>query len=429
MAMKLRSTLQATLAVATSVLVVAGCTGTSGASGSDTGGEQNKTLRFLVEQPEDADALKKLQTRLADFEKSSGIEVKLEAMPYDNMRTVLQTQLRSGDGPDVFNWGSGPGFGGALAKAGLVEDLSSAYQERGWKVYPFAKDRVTVDGKTYGVPGEMETIGLFYNKDLFAKNGIQAPRNLAELSAAAETLKTKKIVPIAVSDKEGWQGGHLLSMALSSAIGSKGMDALLKGEKSWNSPEVVSALKLWESYNKSGYLPEFPTSLSYDNATALFYSGKAAILPNGSWLIREMDANAKFAVGYIPFPAESGPGIFSAGLGSGPYVSAGTKNKDAALKLVDFLASGDHARWLVQNLGVIPPQPVDVTGLKLSPLLTQTLQDTSKLATGSGDLGYNIDVLTSDVFNKAMGDGIQGLLSGQQSAEQVAKNLDAASKK
>ncbi|ADB31085.1 extracellular solute-binding protein family 1 [Kribbella flavida DSM 17836] len=423
--MKLRSALQAALAVATSALVVAGCTGTGGTTASDSG-PQNKPLRFLVEQPEDADALKKLETRLADFEKSSGVDVKLEAMPYDNMRTVLQTQLRSGDAPDVFNWGSGPGFGGALAKAGLLSDLTSAYQERGWKVYPFAKDRVTVDGKTYGIPGEMETIGLFYNKDLFAKNGIQPPRTLAELTAAAEALKAKKIVPIAASDKEGWQGGHLLSMALSSAIGSDGMDALLKGEKSWNSPEVVSALKLWENYSKSGYLPEFPTSVSYDNATALFYSGKAAMLPNGSWLIREMDANAKFAVGYIPFPAQSGPGIFTAGLGSGPYISVGTQNKDAALKLVDFLASPEHARWLVQNLGVIPPQPVDVNGLKLSPLLTQTLQDTAKLATGQGDLGYNIDVLTTDVFNKAMWDGVQGLLSGQQSAEQVAKNLDAA---
>jgi raffinose/stachyose/melibiose transport system substrate-binding protein len=428
MAMKLRSTLQAALAAATSVLVVAGCTGTGGAASSDTAGE-TKTLRYLVEQPEDAGALKKLETRLADFEKSSGIDVKLEAMPYDNMRTVLQTQLRSGDGPDVFNWGSGPGFGGALAKAGLLYDLTGAYEQYGWKVYPFAKDRVTVDGKTYGIPGEMETVGLFYNKDLFTKNGIQPPRTLPELTAAAAALKAKKIVPIAASDKEGWQGGHLLSMALSSAVGSDGMDALLKGEKSWNSPEVVSALKLWQDYGKAGYLPEFPTSLSYDNATALFYSGKAAMLPNGSWLIRELDANAKFQVGYIPFPAQNGPGIFTAGLGSGPYISVGTKNKDAALKLVDFLASPEHARWLVQNLGVIPPQPVDVSGLKLSPLMTQTLQDTSKLASDKSDLGYNIDVLTTDVFNKAMWDGVQGLLSGQRTAEQVAESLDAAFKK
>jgi raffinose/stachyose/melibiose transport system substrate-binding protein len=430
--MRHRSALQAAVAVTAIGLVLAGCTGTgAGTAASGTGGDQgqNKTIRYLIEQPEDAATLKKLETHLADFEKSSGVDVKLEAMPSENMRTVLQTQLRSGDGPDVFSWGSGPGYAGALAKAGLLYDLSDAYQKYKWPIYPFAKERVTFDGKTVGVPGEMETVGLFYNQDLFAQLGLGAPKNLADLRSAADALKAKNIVPIAVSDKEGWQGGHLLSMALSSAIGSDGMDALLKGQKSWNSPEVVSALKLWESFGKAGYLPNTPTSLSYDSASALFYSGKAAILPTGSWLIGDLEKNAKFKVGYIPFPSESGPGIFTGGLGSGPFISATSHNTDAALKLVDFLASPAHARWIVQNLGTIPPQPVDVKGLKLSPLLTQTLQDTSKLADGSGDLGYNIDVLTTDVFNTSMWDGFQAILSGQQSAEKVAQNLDSAFKK
>jgi raffinose/stachyose/melibiose transport system substrate-binding protein len=426
--MKHRSAVRAAVAVAAIGLAMTACTGTGAAPSSD-GGEKSKTIRYLVEQPEDAATLKKLETHIGDFEKSSGIDVKLEAMPSENMRTVLQTQLRSGEGPDVFSWGSGPGYAGALAKAGLLYDLTDAYKKYKWPIYPFAKERVTFDGKTVGVPGEMETVGLYYNKDLFAKFGIKAPQNLAELKAASETLRAKKIVPIAASDKEGWQGGHLLSMALSSAIGSQGMDALLKGEKSWNSPEVVSALKLWEDFGKSGDLPDFPTSLSYDGANALFYSGKAAMVPTGSWLIGELEKNAKFAVGYIPFPAESGPGIFTGGLGSGPFVSAGSPNTEAALKLVDFLASPAHARWIVENLGTIPPQPVDVSGMKLSPLLTQTLRDTSKLADGKGDLGYNIDVLTTDVFNKAMWDGVQGILSGQRTAEEVAKDLDSASKK
>jgi len=406
-------------------LVMTACTGTGGTPETNAGAE-SKTIRYLVEQPEDAAALKKLETHIGDFEKSSGIDVKLEAMPSENMRTVLQTQLRSGDGPDVFSWGSGPGYAGALAKAGLLHDLTGAYEQYKWPIYPFAKERVTFDGKTVGVPGEMETVGLFYNMDLFAQHGLTAPRNLAELKAAADSLRAKKIVPIAASDKEGWQGGHLLSMALSSAVGSQEMNRLLTGQKSWDSPEVISALKVWEDFAKTGYLPEFPTSLTYDGANALFYSGKAAMLPTGSWLIGGIEENAKFKVGYIPFPSESGPGIFTGGLGSGPFVSATSKNTDAAVKFVDFLASPEHARWVVENLGTIPPQPVDVSGLKLSPLLAQTLQDTSKLAAGTGDLGYNIDVLTTDVFNKAMWTGFQGILSGQRTAEDVAKDLDSA---
>jgi raffinose/stachyose/melibiose transport system substrate-binding protein len=410
--------------VATALLLaVTGCTG---GAPTGAGGDPN-SIRYLVEQPEDAATLKLIEDHIGDFEKANpGISVDLEAMPQENMRTVLQTQLRSGEGPDVFSWGSGPGYAGALAKAGLLYDLTDAYKKYDWPIYDFAKERVTFDGKLVGVPGEMETIGLFYNKTLFAELGIDEPQSLDDLTAAAKTIAKAGVTPIAASDQEGWQGGHLFSMALSSRVGTEGMDALLAGDESWDSPDVVAALQTWADFNASGYLPEFPTSLSYDSANALFYSGDAAMVPTGSWLVSELDDTVDFEVGYIPFPAEDGAGIFSGGLGSGPYVSANTKKTDAAVKFVDFLASTDNGLWTVENLGTIPPMPVDTAGLDVSPLFAQVLDDTSKIADGSGGFGYNIDVLTTDVFNEAMWDGMQAILSGQKTAKEVASDLEIA---
>lgn len=232
----------------------------------------------------------------------------MRTLPFDTLRTVLQTQLRSGDGPDVFSYGSGPSFGGALVEAGLVQDLTEAYEERDWQVYDFAKERVTVDGKTYGVPGELETIGLFYNKDVFTELGLEEPQSVDELRAAADAIKASGRTPFAVGDKEGWEGGHLLSMALSSAIGSEGMEELFAGDRSWDSPEVVAALRLWKEFDEAGYLPQSPTSVDYDTSIAQFFSGDAAMMPTGSWLVGEIDDNADFEVGYIPFPARTGPG-------------------------------------------------------------------------------------------------------------------------
>ncbi|HWS51321.1 MAG TPA: extracellular solute-binding protein [Microbacterium sp.] len=410
--------------MAASALILAGCTG-----GAPDAGGDGETLRYLVEQPEDPAALKALQDHLAEFSEESGIDVKVEAMPFDTMRTVLQTQLRSGDGPDVFNWGSGPGFGGVLAEAGLLYDLTDAYAEYDWPIYDFAKERVTFEDTLYGIPGEMETIGLFYNKDLFAEHGLEAPKNLAELADAADVLAGAGIVPIAASDQEGWQGGHLLSMALSSRVGSAGMDALISGETSWDSPDVVASLQLWQDYLEAGRLPEFPTSLSYDGASALFYSGDAAMVPTGSWLISEIDDNAEFEVGYIPFPAEDGPGIFAGGLGSGPMIAANTTKPDAALELVNYLASPEHGQWMVENLNVIPPQPIDTEDLEVSPLFRQVLDDTAKVSDGTGDFGYNIDVLMSDGFNETMLDGVAAILSGQMTAAEVAAQMQTASEK
>src|SRR5919107_503151 len=282
-------------------LVAAACTGGSPATQQEDGGGDAKSIKWLIEEPEDAAALKALKAHVADFEKESGIKVRTSTLPFENMRTVLQTQLRSGEGPDVFNWGSGPSFGGALAKAGLLYDLTDAYKENNWEVYDFAKERVTVDGKIYGIPGELETIGLFYNKDVFDKLGLKPPQSLEELDAVCREIRDSGRVPMAVGDKEGWEGGHLLSMTLSSAIGSEGMEQLFAGERSWDSPEVVRALQLWKGYDESRYLPRSPTSVDYDTSTSTFFSGDAAMIPTGSWLVGEIDDNTDFEVGYIPF--------------------------------------------------------------------------------------------------------------------------------
>jgi raffinose/stachyose/melibiose transport system substrate-binding protein len=436
--------------VAIAVTALAGCTGVkatlaptaappagsggTAASATAATSEAPPTgqIRYLVEAPENAEDLNPLKQHLKDFEKAyPGVTVKLEAIPLESLRTSLQTQLRGPNSPDVFAWGSGPAYAGALAKAGLLYDLTSAYAKYKWPIYEGAKKQVTFDGKIVGVPGEMETVGIYYNKKIFSDLGISEPKNLADVEAAAQKIKAAGKIPFAVADKEGWEGSHWLSMALSSRVGGQGILDLLEGRTSWNSPDVIAALSIWQKWNKAGFFPPTPTGVTYDNGNALFYSGKAAMVPTGSWLVNDLEAapEVKFDVGYIPFPSESGGGIWSVGLGSGPYISANTKNPTAALAFVNWLVSPEHGRWVVENLKTIPPYPVDTSGLKVSPLFGQVLKNIADVSGGSSDLGANIDVQSTDVFNNAMFNGVQALLTGKKTPEQVAADLDAAYKK
>ena len=423
------------LAAATTCLVATACTGQTPSSSGNQGSEGGDvTLRFLIEEPEDAEAVKALEDHLADFTEESGVKIDLQTLDFETMRTVLQTQLRSGEGPDVFSYGSGPSFGGALAEAGMLMDLSDAYEQNDWQVYDFAKERVTAGDTVYGIPGEMETIGIFYNADLLAEQGLEAPQNLDDLRAASEKIKAAGITPMAAADKEGWEGGHYLSMALSSQIGSEGMEQLFAGDKSWDSPEVVESLKLWKEFQEAGFTPESPTAVDYDTAISNYITGKAAMIPTGSWLVGEIDdatgreapEEDRFETGYIPFPAPDGEGIFTGGLGSGPMISANTEHPDEAVEFLDFLASEEHGQWTVENLHTIPPQPIDTSGLDVTPLFAQVLEDVAGLAEG-GDFGYNIDVMVSDAFNEAMYDGVQSVFTGQATPEEVAASLQAAS--
>ena len=350
-------------------LILTGCFGGTATSEQSAPPQESSgpvELRFMIGQPEDA----------ADLEADQGghREVRVPEprhhrsswtwSPSENVRTILQTQLRSGKGPDVFGYDTGPGFAGALAKAGLVHDLTGAYEKYDWPIYDFAKQRVTFDGKLVGIPNQLETVGLFYNKDLFAKHGVSEPQNLNDLMAGAAKLRDAGVIPIAVNDKDGWQGGHLLSMSLSSEVGGAGLDKLLSGEIPWDDPSVVKALQVWADLYEQKLLPPSPTAINYDNGNALFYSGKAAINPTGSWLALDTERNAKFEVGYIPFPSSTGTGIFSGGLGAGIFINATTTKVDAAEKFLDYGTTQEHGKWAVENLQDIPAYPVDTTDIE-----------------------------------------------------------------
>ncbi len=424
-----RSGIRSVAAIVVAALAAASfaaCTGGAPTQESEASGEAS--LTYLIGRPEDPADLKVIQRDIDTFEADTpGVTVNVKTINNDTLRTVLQTQLRSGEGPDVFAYDTGPGFAGVLAEAGLLYDLSDAYEKYGWGIYDWARQRVTFGGKLVGVPSQVEEIGVYYNKDLFDKHGLTPPENVADLDQIAETLKAAGVTPFTFSDKEGWEGGHILSIALSSAVGAEGMQALFSGEKSWDSPEVVDAIELFFSdFAEAGYLPKSPNALTYDNANALFYSGKAAMNPTGTWLSRDIEDTAKFEVGFFPFPAPDGPGIYSGGLGGGTFVSARTRHPDAALEFLDYLHSREHGRWQVETFNSIPAYPVDTSGIKAGPLFAQILDDTASISSGTGDFGYNIDVLAGDEFNQAMWNGLQSVLTGQKTAAEVAAELEAA---
>jgi raffinose/stachyose/melibiose transport system substrate-binding protein len=109
-------------------------------------------------------------------------------------------------------------------------------------------------------------------------------------------------------------------------------------------------------------------------------------------------------------------------------MAAGSKHVTAALKLMDWLVSPARGKWEISNYQ-IPAFPVDTSGSTVSPLFQQVIKDTAGYSKGEGNVGFNIDVNETDVFNKAMWDGMQGVLSQKKTPAQLASDLQAAAKK
>ena len=112
---------------------------------------------------------------------------------------ALLTQLQAGTAPDVIYTNGGSGAPEALlplAKAGRLADLSSS----AWtsSVPAAAASLYQVDGKFYGLPLDLNPLGVVYNVDQFTALGLTPPTTFDELLALCQTIKATGKTPIAV---------------------------------------------------------------------------------------------------------------------------------------------------------------------------------------------------------------------------------------
>jgi raffinose/stachyose/melibiose transport system substrate-binding protein len=406
-------------------LALAAC---GGSDADSDGGDRQVTLKFLTGEAENARDQAAMDAVIDRFNDAHpGVRVKIEAVPVNDLRTVLRTRLVSGAGPDVFGYDAGSGYGGVLAKAGLVLPLDDAYEKNGWKIYPWARSRATYGGKTYGVPDSVEELGVFYNADLFAKLGVQPPATIQDLEHIADLAKQQGLIPLAYGDKDGWPGSHLFSMAVSNAVGRQGLDRILYDTGRWDDPQVVSAIDVFfRQFADKGYLPTGANGIGYDDANALFYAGKAAMLPTGTWLVSDLAQKATFKVGFFPFPSLDGSTATPpAGVGMAWFVSAKSKHQAEAIEFLNYMVSDQAAKQRIETLSTIPAFNVDTSGLKVSPLFKEVLTDLGQ-AQDDQAFGYNLDALTPASFNDVMYSGFQEVLGGKRTPQQQAANLQAA---
>src|SRR5688500_9227486 len=342
--------------------------GTTGCGGGQGGGE---VIEYLTETPETTNLERTaIEIQVNRFEEQNPkYTLERETVNPDDLLTVIKTRLQTGQAPDVFNYGTGPGFAGVL-------------QEK------------TVD----------------------------------ELQEIADDLKGQGKIPFAFGDSERWPAGHLFSMGVSNLLGKEGLDEILYGDGRWDVPEVEKAIDLmFRDFVESGYYPEGVNAITYDDANSLFYAGKAAMLPTGTWLISAIvETVQNFEVGFFPFPSIEGSDIApAAGTGTGLFVAKNATNPEGAITFVDYLLQNDTARLLTEKLLVIPAHPFNQAGLDVPELFRAVVEDVSK-STEVGALGYNIDVLTPQNFNEVMWSGFQEVLNGSKSAAEQARALQEA---
>jgi raffinose/stachyose/melibiose transport system substrate-binding protein len=409
-------------------LIVLALLGILSGFGGISSAQDKVTIRLWDEFTGDQETV--MQDMISTFEQANpGITIDREVHPIDETRDTISAALQSGTGPDVFMFDPGPASAGRLAKAGLLLNLDDAYDTFGWKdrFYPWAMDRVATDGHLYGVPNQVGFLGVYYNKQVFQELGVEPPATMDDLYAILDAAKAKGIIPLLWANKPGWPASNIFSELVNNVLGPEGMQSLLWDHTlRWDDPRIVDVIQMFfVDMQKAGYFPEGVNAIDYQEGNLLWQQCTAAVYPTGSWMLGVFSNVEDCDIGFFLWPSINGSPIYPpGGVDSAYFVSSQTEHPDEVLAFLDFLFQDERIPdWL--RLGYTPPMPTEGYDQDVSPLFKAGLDVIANASQGAG-LGYNIDVLTPANFNDVMYSGLQSVVAGDKTPEEVASEMQAA---
>ncbi|CAK4839790.1 unnamed protein product [Aphanomyces euteiches] len=274
------------------------------------------------------------------------IELVLDPMQQDNNQK-LKTYAATGNMPDIFDadYNIIKAFSGSK-NIEVLDDFQSTKDLLADFNPGYESSLTTPDGHIYAyAAGGTNFIMLYYNKKLFEQAGVKAPiKTYDEWAAAIQKFKEKKIMPMSIFAKEKWIT-NAFYRGLLTREAPDGYSLLEKSGLTQLPEEFKNASKQFESLKEAGLFDANATNTNYDQASSLFYTGKAAMFVNGNWEIFGADKNLGADVDWMYWPAKDEQTYDSMKFqlnGSpspgGLSVSATSKHKEEAIKVAAFLA-------------------------------------------------------------------------------------------
>jgi len=320
-----------------------------------TGGKRDVTLTYIASQGWVHDAEQELGKK---FEAETGIHIDYQIIPSDQYFTVLQTKLNSNEGPDI--------FGGQSGKTDVkvnynVEKNAVDLSQEEWvkREDPNSVAETTLDGKVYGLT-LWDTIGgrwvITYNKRIFQKLGLSAPKTYAEFKAICQKIKDSGVTPIYEPISDGWH--HVLWFA---ELGPRyeevtpGLKDKLNANQAEfaNDPTMLLALQQLQDMYQQGFFGDNALADTFADTEKHLAAGDYAMaittltMPkNIEKLFPESKADS---FGFFINPlADNQISAINPG-GPSKFIYSGSKHIEEAKQYFRFLTRPDNLQYLLDN--------------------------------------------------------------------------------
>lgn len=296
---------------------------------------------------------------LPEFERSHpGIRVDLQQIPWTAAHEKLLTAFAGDTLPDVCQLGNTwiPEFAllDTLTPLQAHADASKVVEPADY--FPGIWDTNLIDGKLVGIPWYVDTRLLYYRKDILRDSGVRLPIRtwdewrtaMAKIKAHVGADRYALLMPLNEFEQQ-------LSLGLQTG------DPLLRDHDNrgnFQSPGFRKALAFYAETFDRGWAPKL-SETQISNVWDEFFNGYYAFYFSGPWNIREFRARApeklKNQWGTMALPGPDGPGAGIAG-GTSLVIFRGSRHKDAAWQLIEFLSRPDIQQRFHAAIGDLPPR-------------------------------------------------------------------------
>lgn len=297
-------------------------------------------------------------------------------------------------------------------------------------------DQNNKDGKIYTVREQLETMGFWYNEDLFIKAGADTPdkwKTWADFGVAVAKLKESKAVETPFTLSQGWTTNILFTSLMMAS--EDGRNMLAGNVTDFNNDAFKTAVTFLKENALDQVESDYFVAGDSDKFREDFFTGKSAMLFNGVWESGSFVGdnitidvkNIKPAV----FPtAEEGKtaAIVSASPG---YMIAKNQDQakiDACIEFVKYMTSKEIADKILTKVMAMPSSTVtDFSKLEFDnngDVVISNLVTACKFAGGSDYQIAALGVNWGQDISDAIDGKYAGLKDGTKTVEDVVSELN-----
>ncbi len=252
-------------------------------------------------------------------------------------------------------------FGRQGLAADLLKDLGADFMA---DFFPSANSMFLLNGAQYAVGWMAQTMGFFYDPDMFAAAGVDGePELWDDMTVASNQIKQKIEGNLGVMQAadNGYSVNDLWFPMITGFSGDPDTVRQLDDhEAKWTDQPVVDALTLYRKTLDEGLWQENQTGIDQIACLNALYAGKGAAFYSGSWnpgrIYKDAPPDLVKRLKVMKTPAVTAGARHWTGNSAGAAFSVANRspNKDAALTFMQYLYSPDVYAWVMSDSVSLP---------------------------------------------------------------------------